>query len=316
MPKMIDHTFVNRKLLQSLSQAVQYEIPFDDILYIPAAEQNAPKIVLSALIHGNEILGHHVLLSLLQRLVDRRAPLPYSLCFIWGNSAAYKKNQRFIEKDLNRSFLLENPKIAEETRASIIEEAAKGASLVLDLHQTTSACETPFFLFPFDQTAYHLAKFIDPNIPIMTYRNAALHTEGASFARFSQTNSIPHITLEMGEKGLDTQLLKSFSEKIWDLIQIPVKQLKQFAEQNPPLSDTVWTVEKAIDKKQGAYLVEGLKNFTILGQNQTIYTDQNREVKGQADQAILFPKYGEYREHSNELCRILKKISVKELLAL
>lgn len=59
-------------------------------------------------IHGNEPAGVHALLRVLASLEERQLPLRGRFVALGGNLAALRTGQRFIDRDLNRAWTLDN----------------------------------------------------------------------------------------------------------------------------------------------------------------------------------------------------------------
>ncbi len=87
-------------------------------------------ILLVALQHGNEVFGAHVI-----EYCKNRFP---SVDSIIANPKAYKKNIRFCETDMNRSYNVPSPKSYEEIRAVKVLELSKKYDFVIDIHTTTA----------------------------------------------------------------------------------------------------------------------------------------------------------------------------------
>jgi aspartoacylase len=97
--------------------------------------------------HGNEFTGVYLLKKFEQQLNLVKRPSFETLTLL-GNPEAFKESRRYIDRDLNRSFLsqdLQNSTLTgyEERRAKVIEKilGPKGKSqvdVIIDLHSTTA----------------------------------------------------------------------------------------------------------------------------------------------------------------------------------
>lgn len=96
------------------------------------------KILMIAATHGNELLG----VRLFHRLLQQRSALLEHIDFIVGNPRAYATDKRFIETDLNRSYLSDGTSY-EEQRAREIEQyiIRVQPDIILDMHTTN--CDQP-----------------------------------------------------------------------------------------------------------------------------------------------------------------------------
>ncbi|MBP5974459.1 aspartoacylase [Brasilonema sp. CT11] len=129
------------------------------------------KVVLVGGTHGNEFTGAYLIKKYEQypHLIQRDS---FETLTFFGNPKAFEVGRRYIDKDLNRCFKiqdLENPTLSsyEEIRAKDINQmlGGKGKSpvdIILDLHSTTSNMGLSIlldnFLHPFNlQLAAHLS---------------------------------------------------------------------------------------------------------------------------------------------------------------
>lgn len=97
--------------------------------------------------HGNEFTGAYLIKKFEQQLDLIKRPSFETLTLL-GNPQAFVESRRYIDKDLNRSFIsqdLQNPTLEnyEDKRAKIIEKmlGSKGkcqVDVIVDLHSTTS----------------------------------------------------------------------------------------------------------------------------------------------------------------------------------
>jgi hypothetical protein len=109
---------------------------------------NKPRILIIGAQHGDERLGPQ-LYRFLKKDPRRYASVDY-LC---GNPKAYRRNIRFIESDLNRSFV-PNPKTYEERRAQkILQIIERGKyDYVLDVHTAREEVGCLFIATRLDDT--------------------------------------------------------------------------------------------------------------------------------------------------------------------
>jgi succinylglutamate desuccinylase len=105
--------------------------------------RHQPRILIVGAQHGDERLGPRLQRFLKQDTIGRYANVEY-LC---GNPRAYRRNVRFTETDLNRSYDTLPPRTYEQKRAQkILRRIQQGAyDVVLDVH-TSRADVGRFFL--------------------------------------------------------------------------------------------------------------------------------------------------------------------------
>lgn len=99
------------------------------------------KILLVGSQHGDELLGD----KLIRRIRLYHPDLLNQVDFCVANPKAHRLKKRYVETDMNRSYLRE-PNTYEARRAAklLTKTKADGYNLVLDLHTTTDKMETCF----------------------------------------------------------------------------------------------------------------------------------------------------------------------------
>lgn len=121
------------------------------------------KILLIGSQHGNERLGD----ALYAHLTKQRPELSPYITYVIGNPKAHKSNVRYIESDLNRSYINKNITY-EQRRANKVAKIIENGNydLVLDLH--TTECAQP--------------------VSIITTAN-----ESKSVQNFTRSSSVQHV---------------------------------------------------------------------------------------------------------------------------
>ena len=103
-------------------------------------------------LHGNEPLGEEAIELLLKKNIDSE------IVYLIANEEAGKKNVRFLESDLNRSFPGNANGNHEERLAARIVDELKECDFVIDIHATTARTE-PFIILTKDsELNWSLAK--------------------------------------------------------------------------------------------------------------------------------------------------------------
>lgn len=110
--------------------------------------QPGPRVMISALVHGNELCGAWGLVGLLAAGVR---PQKGSLTLVLANLAAFDKfdpahwdDSRFVDEDLNRVWQadkLADPNTTERRRALQLLPFVNDCDWLLDLHSMSDACE-------------------------------------------------------------------------------------------------------------------------------------------------------------------------------
>lgn len=276
------------------------------------------------LIHGNEHAGVAVLNNLLEHVVNGTVQLRFPVAFALGNTNAGRLNQRFVERDLNRSFGRETALLAEEKRADELEILLKETAILIDFHQTREPTPQPFFIFPYSKNSYKLARSIAPQYPVVTHWGKPFSAEGQCTDEFVNANGGTGITLELGQNSLNPyHVAAGVDAAMWSL----------------RVASEWFGIEPAADSKrsergvgnlytwaavlswppQGDILLEpGLTNFTQVKHGQVLGRGPSGPVISPVDGAILFPKYldpikDKGLPRPTELCRIMKTINDADL---
>lgn len=294
----------NLKILESIDKAIQ-ELKSSSILTETYPDcytfGNANEKLLSIVIHGNETIGLFILDELLKSFKEQ----PFS--FLIGNRKAVQENKRFFESDLNRSFMTEKKETIEQLQAKNIEVFSKDFKYILDIHQTTCDSETPFCLVRDSEKSNILYKNLKETLlfPVIYLKNQKLSKDGATFSEFASNKNIGFITLELSKAGYSPEMKELGLKIINQFLDI------QYFKTTPKKEFEVFTVRKSIEKiQQDDHLVQGLKNFTMSKKNSVIAIQNSTKISLEEDSFILFPKYNQYREFSNELCKLM----IKELI--
>ncbi len=104
------------------------------------------KIVITAGIHGNEVCGIEAFDELIPSIIIEKG----NVFFVYGNLKAIKENKRFIEKNLNRCFLVPQPENIENSlegkTAKEIMTILDKCEALLDIHASNSPDSIPFII--------------------------------------------------------------------------------------------------------------------------------------------------------------------------
>jgi len=112
-------------------------------IYSLTSSNPGPKVIILGGVHGNEICG----VEAIRRLKDAIKLEKGELRMIIANPAAVQKNVRYIEENLNRSFLLNNPSESYEAKlAKELLSHLRWADYCLDLHASNSPNSEPFIM--------------------------------------------------------------------------------------------------------------------------------------------------------------------------
>jgi len=264
-------------------------------------------LTLSTLVHGNEVGGIEVLLTLLDDISSKKIIPTVCLRLILGNVPAYLEDKRFLESDLNRSFGHPDPKTKEEIRADELKRFLVETDVLIDIHQTTGTTRHPFLIFEFDQQSYNFARFLHQTLPVVT-NTKKRDFQGKTSTAYAISNGALAVTIETGQKGVDdTQISLGL-----ELVRKAMKM--DFTRPLPEsrMSDTYTFFQIISNPDRTLEMVKEFRNFDPVKKDELIAKNHSREVLSEVDGVILFPKYGDYAKASAELALVLKPVKGPE----
>jgi succinylglutamate desuccinylase len=266
------------------------ELGEDFWCYDPSGSKATPMLTISYSIHGNEVIGLHCATHVLEKLEKEEITLEMSIGFLLGNREAVVANKRFLRTDLNRSFDLSCPITSEELRAKKIEQNSEKNENFLQLLGHS-------------------------HFPVIKYKPGKFSADGESFSGFCLENKIPFITLEMGEKGLDDNLVQELNHLLISLLTLSKNTfLNGLDVQTSQHIYEFYQESHIITKRQeDHFLIPGLMNLAKIPSDTYLSYLESTQEKFYAPESehtyyALFPKYGEYQKQSKELVRLLKRV--------
>lgn len=269
-----------------------------------------PHLVLSILIHGDEVGPVPAALDFIEELECDAATLNGRVTLILGNRRAALQQRRFTEQDLNRVFLAEAPDSYEKDRAAELMPVVREADLMLDFHQTIQPSVQSFYIFAFDRPTYLWARALGGAEVLVTRKRGGVFAAGwLSMDEYCLQRGIPSATLELGQKGFsEMSYQKAFAtmNRAWKLINEmkdvrDLNELERLAAREPQLS---------LFKQAGTQrfsspdfrLVEGIKNFQAVKTGELLGSGlEGTELRAPGDGYLLFPKYPERDEAGQAL---------------
>ncbi|MEL6493773.1 MAG: aspartoacylase [Cyanobacteria bacterium J06623_7] len=185
--------------------------------------------------HGNELTGAY-LIKHLQQNPESIKRSTFDTITILGNPQALKRGTRYVEKDLNRAFQIQdltNSRLAtyEDLRAKEIHQilgdrTQPKVDFIIDLHSTTSNMELTVIVGDEDPLILQLLAYLcqhNPRVRIFSWSNTQANSFLRSLSRRSiavEIGSIPHGVIDAGWFAATKQLvgqildfLHSYSQK-------------------------------------------------------------------------------------------------------
>lgn len=272
--------------------------------------------------HGNELAGLGVVKEFLTLLVSGQIETKLPIMIGLGNPDAARENVRFIDKDLNRSFMNDDETTKEGKRARLLEEHLSETHWFLDLHQTSRHTEEPFFIFPYSKEGYQFARHIDPARAIVTRWDGSFSTEGGCTDEFVNQRGGHGISFELGQNGFDDyQISLGVKACIWALHyatnRILGEPLRDISKES--VSGLTYTFARTVDFPENGtpILDEGLFNFKSISEGDVLGDMDGEPLKALATGKLLFPKFikpgMKLDKRPVELYRVLRVVDPSEL---
>jgi len=266
----------------------------------PSGQDQGVDLVLSAGIHGNELIPIHVLDRLIRALARGDVQPRARLLLLFANPAAMRRMVRYIEHDLNRLFLGAHADVwgGEAIRASELEALVGGFFSVSGRqrrHYDLHSAMRPSRLAQFAICPWREGGGAQPNA---LARLHALAIDGVLLQRqpsstFSAMTATLHgaeaFTLELAE-GKDQALPPAVLQFEQELIaMIEGRELSAGAEAQPQLL----SISREIIKRSSRFrlcLPADIENFAPLPLGSLLAEDDGmRWVVDEPDARILFP---------------------------
>ena len=264
-------------------------------------------IVFSALIHGNETGPLPAFLWAIRALKEGSLYYGGRLTFTLGNPEAARKDQRFLESDLNRMFLDTPLDTHESRRAKILANIFDSADILIDLHQTILPSAQAFYICPWSEESALWARAL----AVCTVGIDATPPAGIATTRCADEyvwlQNKPAVTIELGEKG--------FHEPAYQLAQKAIQRgiliaealergssLVDLAEIQPKIT-LYTTLHREPYHSDELLLREGIINFLPVHQGEILSAKNSPEIRAPIDGCILFPKYPTFGTDGKPLAR-------------
>ncbi|MGZ3726322.1 MAG: hypothetical protein ACXWQQ_11000 [Pseudobdellovibrio sp.] len=279
------------------------------------------KLGLTALIHGNEILGLPIMNTLIQALLDGFIGVDYEIYFGLGNLPAAYENKRFLQKDLNRCFGQKETETVEGRRARELEKyLLNEVDYLVDLHQTVQPVPSPFFIFQYasKNCFTHLA-LMNEKYPAVVQFEAIGDNEGLSADEYLRGLGRFGATFELGKIGFDDDKFHAGATACWLFMEklTQQKSFDQIAER--PIQQTEFPMFQMGDRflatDDESCLLPSLQNFTEIEKGQVLGVSRSGPILAPSSGAVLFPKLDQKVKKGQSLffvCRPLKVQQVHE----
>ncbi|PIR22361.1 MAG: hypothetical protein COV44_08090 [Deltaproteobacteria bacterium CG11_big_fil_rev_8_21_14_0_20_45_16] len=258
-----------------------------------------PHLVISAIIHGDEVGTLPALVSLMEELDVGKFEFRGKLSFVLGNIPAARINQRYIDRDLNRSFGLKEVKLDEEKRALELEDLISDADLYVDLHQTIESSLDGFHITAFHKESYEWARIVGRPGKFVTHDpDEGFSTAGICSDEFAQNRAIPSMSIEFFQKGFSKEAEISTKEFLANLLNQaslhlgkPASEIKSLSKEKNSL-EVFWIMYREKLQSREDRLVENMSNLQEVKAGEVLgVRSDNLSIVAPETGLILFPKY-------------------------
>ena len=287
-------------------------------------------LVMSALIHGNEVAGVSSMNMFLEYLLYGSLELSFPLVVFLGNVQAAYKGLRYLDRDLNRCFALDENISTEDSvevkRVNQLKQVLCDSAFYLDLHQTIGLCPIGFFIFAFRRSCFDFARSIAPRVDIVTYWTGAYTSEGMCSDQFVHNHGGVAVTMELGNKSFDCDKIALGLQGLLSALGYVKRFLVE--GKSPELHDKlheaynfgrIFTWLKIIEYPASGEVMPNLdlKNFQKINKGDKIATVDGQSICCDVDGYSLFASRlhatSDQIQRPYELIRILKIIQEDDL---
>ena len=261
-------------------------------------------MLVCGLTHGNEVIGLEIINLMLQDILNYN--LSVSMAFLLNNTEAYHQNVRFLEYDLNRSFLsTDRVSKREFKRAHLIEQIIErlAVRLIIDLHQTVEPTKSAFAVVPETPQLIRLAKSIAPEIPVVSFTNGGFSNKGRTLAEYAFEKKIPALVYELGQKGFIRERAEQFKTILINMSSDKIK----FADQDDHPTN-YYHIESLVPNQDEFKLLPGFQSYMQIKKDQELAINSDGiAYRSPSDAVIIFPRYAGFDKSDRELAYIAVK---------
>lgn len=273
-----------------------------------SSNNEGPLLFVTGGVHGNEPSGVKALEKVFAELEKTKPEINGRIIGLKGNTAALKKDQRFIDEDLNRTWTEENVKNADpETQEQremheIIEVLEKYPEkdftkrYFLDCH-TTSSASKPYIsvqeVHDNDSWAHKFPTYIVRGFSDIVYGaiDHYLSRTGLTGFVFEAGQHTSPESVENHE-GMIWLALKQACGLDLEKISCYPECVTRFSEKNAPEQKTFEIIYRHEIKKEDSFKMEpGYKNFQPIKDGELLATSNGKEIKSEWDAYIFMPLY-------------------------
>lgn len=278
--------------------------------------RHAQHVVIGCIIHGNESGTLPAACELAEALRGGQVSSGGPVTILLGNVAAALADKRFLEEDFNRVFTFDRPAVSLERRlAERVRPILDAADVFLDLHQTQTPTEQPFWTFPWSTELGHWARALQA-APVALTRAAgqAFSVGTCCLDEYVRSRGRVGITVEVGFRGQDPSQSASAMATMRRLLHVVDRVatgegIGAIAEAAPTVRYyTTAHVVPALTKDHR--LRPGIQNWTAVVEGELLSPPGGPELRAPESGFVLFPKYpGPTDPPPPELYRLAREVA-------
>jgi succinylglutamate desuccinylase len=254
------------------------------------------QLQVNSIIHGNEVGSLPAVVRIIEALQKGVLHFKGRLSVILGNPEAARKNQRFLEKDLNRLFLDNDSQSHEASRARQLMPILDHCDLLLDLHQTILSSNQAFYIFPWSTESGQWAQAINTCTSFVDATpslNKPMTTRCGD--EYIWQKNRPAVTIELGQKGFFQFAEDLAYQSILTTMRLIEERhqgisLEELSLKQPSL-DKYETVHREPYHTEHHQLKPGLINFMSVRKGESIEAQDSPKMIVPKSGLLLFPKY-------------------------
>jgi len=276
-----------------------------------SGESDGPLVLAIGGMHGNEPSGVEALNQVIKHLKDQNIPFRGDFVAFSGNIKALRSGQRFIHRDLNRIWILDNGSKhladlpdSSETRElrelyallKLEVEQRRGPMIMLDLH-TTSVESPPFLIVPDTLASRNFVR----DLPSPLILGLEEQIEGPLL---SYANEFGHICIgfEAGQHD-DPQSKANHISMLWIILVkagcLRVEDVPDFKSHLLSLKDQTRAYNKVYEVLHRKGIVEGddfemrpgYTNFQPIRKGELLARHHGKNVQSPSNGYIFMPLY-------------------------
>jgi succinylglutamate desuccinylase len=309
-------------MVEIYSKALDTSILVDRLIGKIKGKSKGPTIVFFGGMHGNEMAGVFALKEVFEKIDSSQ--VTGTIYGISGNLKALKKNQRYIDQDLNRVWLKENLNQL-ENKTNLNNEAAEQQELYKILKHILKEEEGPFYFIDLHTTSSKTLPFITINDALINRKFSRLFPvpivlgieEYLDGPLLSYINQLGYVSLgfESGQHDDLNSITNNVAFIFLSLVYSKVLEKKNVdydeyyntlvseSNQNKEIFEVVY-LHRLLNGKDFK-MKPNFKSFQNVKKGEQLATEQNKIIESPYSAKIFMPLY---QRKGNEGFFIIRKI--------